>query len=392
MTVDYKTFVDQTGQGLESPPTQSSQNIRIDPPHPRDRRIFGDGLPLYQYLDLMLGELGDTRICYTDKLIAEYRKDRFQQALHESHRLLAKHSKRIYDSVYHALAFAVAMEFDGFFGRSQEHAGQKRFVSGLDMMREKIKKWITIHKDAVSQYTKEKKDYPLAKIKKPVEIYTLILDDLKPKFAKEGFGWGFDHPAIPNTETTAEWEHGRVKQGLLPRWELFPVYSAKMGAEMLNIQEAARQEQAAEEQQQEAVQVPERSHGGLVITDATPYVGNCPILLAICKKIGEGRFAMWFGQNTTCEIENGTAIFTVRNIFAVNSMRRHCSEEIKSVLAEHGVTSEPQFRVQPPVMSREEEVKQAMESARQINADEPPPKKNTNRSMSVKQFGKLVNR
>ncbi|MCL2006351.1 MAG: DnaA/Hda family protein [Planctomycetaceae bacterium] len=69
---------------------------------------------------------------------------------------------------------------------------------------------------------------------------------------------------------------------------------------------------------------------------------NCdsPILARIAEKVGEKRFALWFGQDTLCQHEPQTentterVVFQVRNHFALNSIRRHCSPEIKQAVRE----------------------------------------------------------
>jgi len=63
--------------------------------------------------------------------------------------------------------------------------------------------------------------------------------------------------------------------------------------------------------------------------------------LAILSKIGDGlgekRFDLWFGQDTSCRVVDHYAVFKVRNDFTIKSIRRHCSQEIKAALAAFGL-------------------------------------------------------
>ena len=61
---------------------------------------------------------------------------------------------------------------------------------------------------------------------------------------------------------------------------------------------------------------------------------DSPLLVLIAEKMGTDRFRIWFGQDTQCE-ENGEKItLYVRNDFALNSIRRHCQQEIEQAVLE----------------------------------------------------------
>ena len=77
------------------------------------------------------------------------------------------------------------------------------------------------------------------------------------------------------------------------------------------------------------------------------------LLACIAEKIGEKRFALWFGQDTLCEESPDKITFFVRNNFAVNSIRRHCQQEIdQSVLELFGNNVPLEFVVKPPQKSK----------------------------------------
>ena len=61
------------------------------------------------------------------------------------------------------------------------------------------------------------------------------------------------------------------------------------------------------------------------------------IMPKLSERVGEKRFDLWFGQDTSCKVEGESAVFYVRNNFAVNSIRRHCRQEIADVLDSFGL-------------------------------------------------------
>ena len=74
-----------------------------------------------------------------------------------------------------------------------------------------------------------------------------------------------------------------------------------------------------------------------------------PVLALIAEKLGEKRFDLWFGQDTHCESDTGTVTFHVRNDFRINSIRRHCKQEIdQAVLECFGESVPVDFVVKPP--------------------------------------------
>ena len=248
--------------------------------------------------------------------VVELRKERFEKALAFAYIRLHRHSKHIYDSIYQMLAFAVAMEFDGYFGRYDESG---KWITWQVLLSRQIDRWV-----------EQRKAEQRVKKKKPVEIYQLIFDDLKGKFVKEGYGWCFDLPRdLPKDVDVVQGEEGRYKRGLQPRWHLYPVHKAKLDKEArdaANAESFARVSAVIEEEKK--VQEQERQE-----------FMNTPggaILAKIADIIGEKRFDLWFGQDTVCKIENDTAVFEVRNTFAINSIRRHCKDAIEVAIAAVG--------------------------------------------------------
>jgi chromosomal replication initiator protein len=74
----------------------------------------------------------------------------------------------------------------------------------------------------------------------------------------------------------------------------------------------------------------------------------------IAEKLGEKRFDLWFGQDTQCHCNIGNSeaekvIFHVRNSFRINSIRRHCKQEVdQAVLEIFGKDLPVDFVVKPP--------------------------------------------
>jgi len=74
-----------------------------------------------------------------------------------------------------------------------------------------------------------------------------------------------------------------------------------------------------------------------------------PVLALIAEKLGEKRFDLWFGQDTRCDSNAETVTFHVRNDFRINSIRRHCKQEIdQAVLEFFGKSLPVDFIVKPP--------------------------------------------
>ena len=61
------------------------------------------------------------------------------------------------------------------------------------------------------------------------------------------------------------------------------------------------------------------------------------IMPKLSERVGEQRFDLWFGQDTSCKVEGECTTFYVRNNFAVKSIRRHCHQEIADVLDSFGL-------------------------------------------------------
>ena len=96
---------------------------------------------------------------------------------------------------------------------------------------------------------------------------------------------------------------------------------------------------------------------------------DSPVLALIAEKLGEKRYDLWFGhdthcestpckhapsentpnENTLCNHDTEKITFYVRNNFRVNSIRRHCKQEIdQSVLEIFGKNIPIDFVVKPP--------------------------------------------
>jgi chromosomal replication initiator protein len=93
----------------------------------------------------------------------------------------------------------------------------------------------------------------------------------------------------------------------------------------------------------------------LTVTDYSParteisqVCSDSPVLTRIAEKIGEQRFDLWFGQDTQCNNNEEKVTFHVRNHFAINSIRRHCQQEIDQAVREIVGKSLPvEFLVKP---------------------------------------------
>ena len=77
------------------------------------------------------------------------------------------------------------------------------------------------------------------------------------------------------------------------------------------------------------------------VTDYSPARADvshdCPVshvLELVAQKIGSSRFDLWFGQDTQCICNEDKITFLVRNNFAINSIRRHCQQEINQAVQE----------------------------------------------------------
>ena len=86
-----------------------------------------------------------------------------------------------------------------------------------------------------------------------------------------------------------------------------------------------------------------------ICTERTQEQSASPVLKSIAEKIGEKRFDLWFGQDTQCVETAEKVTFYVRNNFAINSIRRHCQQEIDQVILElFGQKLPVAFFVKPP--------------------------------------------
>jgi len=75
---------------------------------------------------------------------------------------------------------------------------------------------------------------------------------------------------------------------------------------------------------------------------------EAPVLALVAEKLGVKRFDLWFGQDTQCECVKEKITFYVRNIFAINSIRRHCLQEIdQAILEVFGKKISVDFLVKP---------------------------------------------
>ena len=83
-----------------------------------------------------------------------------------------------------------------------------------------------------------------------------------------------------------------------------------------------------------------------VCTEKRPVL---PVLALIAEKLGEKRFDLWFGQDTQCDNDAEQVTFHVRNNFRINSIRRHCKQEIDQAVWEiFGKDLPVDFVVTPP--------------------------------------------
>ena len=91
----------------------------------------------------------------------------------------------------------------------------------------------------------------------------------------------------------------------------------------------------------------------LTVTDYAPVCTEKrsapPVLALIAAKLGEKRFDLWFGQDTQCDNDTEKITFHVRNKFRINSIRRHCKQEIDQAVWEiFGKDLPVDFVVTPP--------------------------------------------
>jgi len=93
----------------------------------------------------------------------------------------------------------------------------------------------------------------------------------------------------------------------------------------------------------------------LTVTDYSParseistVYADSPVLTRIAETIGEQRFDLWFGQDTQCRQNEESVTFYVRNNFAINSIRRHCQQEIDQAIQDITGKSLPvEFLIKP---------------------------------------------
>ena len=93
----------------------------------------------------------------------------------------------------------------------------------------------------------------------------------------------------------------------------------------------------------------------LTVTDYSParteisiVCSDSSVLTRIAEKIGEQRFNLWFGQDAQCRKNGERITFYIRNNFAINSIRRHCQQEIdQAVLEVVGESLPVEFLVKP---------------------------------------------
>ena len=86
---------------------------------------------------------------------------------------------------------------------------------------------------------------------------------------------------------------------------------------------------------------------------ASPSLGqdhsDSPVLTLLAEQLGEKRFDLWFGQDTQCDSDADKVTFHVRNNFRINSIRRHCQQEVdQAVLKVFGKNLPVDFVVTPP--------------------------------------------
>ena len=85
-----------------------------------------------------------------------------------------------------------------------------------------------------------------------------------------------------------------------------------------------------------------RAVGGISLPPSAPDISpesdeaGSHLLTNISEKVGEGRFALWFGNDADCKVDEASkqVIFYVRNEFAMKSIRRHCGLAVREVIAE----------------------------------------------------------
>ena len=60
------------------------------------------------------------------------------------------------------------------------------------------------------------------------------------------------------------------------------------------------------------------------------------LLTCIAEKLGEERYSTWFGNHSICKLEESEkqVVFSVRNNFVRNGIRRHCNREVEEVITE----------------------------------------------------------
>jgi chromosomal replication initiator protein len=72
------------------------------------------------------------------------------------------------------------------------------------------------------------------------------------------------------------------------------------------------------------------------------------LLGVLVKLLGQQRFDLWFGKNAQCRSEEAKIIFSVRNHFAINSIRANCQREIdQAALQVFGQIRPVDFVVKP---------------------------------------------
>jgi hypothetical protein len=169
---------------------------------------------------------------------------------------------------------------------------------------------------------------------------------------------GWDASLLRNQKTAqAEMEYAK-HHGMEPRFaELFPSH--------LNDKAQIKPKPHKDTVQNTMQESPDSSH---------------PVLAKVRECFGEQRYNLWFGSDTECNVEDGKAVFYLRNNFTITSIRKHCTAELEESLRILGLPVRTEsgvalyrLEIKPsatPVKTREEEIKEMRELRDACNAED----------------------
>jgi len=183
-------------------------------------------------------------------------------------------------------------------------------------------------KEAAEEY-QSKAETP----EKKVLIWDPMLRIVRQDFIDACFGWRWQ---LANRQQTWRTEQLlAAKHSFEPRKYLFPAYHAVTADKAEDDKIRDEKEKAkAEEHRLQMEQEKKREQEQKDLPAMNEEEKN--LLTCIAEKLGEGRYSTWFGNHSICKVEESEkqVVFSVRNSFMKNGIRRHCNSEVEEVITE----------------------------------------------------------